>query len=125
MEPLWTVLGGFGVALLVAALLWLGGADVVGATILERTVEPLARWCMRVLFGIDKPLVGPEALVGAKAVAISTFDPSEVVGSFVGRVKVRSESWGARSAEPIPRGSAVRVVSYQGVFLNVERLGSN
>jgi membrane protein implicated in regulation of membrane protease activity len=120
MESLLVLLGGLA-ALLVFGLVWLGGADLVVAAILKYTIEPLVRWYMRVFLGVDRPVVGPEALIGVKGRALSEFGPAEA-GFFEGRVEVGSESWNARSPAPIPAGSTISVVSSQGLRLNVERV---
>ncbi len=59
---------------------------------------------------------GAEALIGMKAEAIEDLDPE-------GHILVEGEIWRARSisGERIPKGSIVRIVSYNGLLLLVER----
>jgi membrane protein implicated in regulation of membrane protease activity len=59
---------------------------------------------------------GAEALVGERAEVIEPCDPE-------GRVRLRGEIWSARSADPLPVGSAVRVTGVDGLTLLVEREG--
>lgn len=123
MNSVIAVLGSLVCVLIVAGLLWISGVDVVAAVILKYTVEPFTRWFMRVFLGIDKPLIGPGALVGATGKALSNFEAAKT-GLYSGRVEVCSESWGAHSVLPISTGSTIRVVENQGVFLRVEPLQS-
>ena len=119
MESLAVAIGG---TLLIVAIAWVASPDIVGAIILKYTLEPATRWFMRAFFGVDRPVVGTEALVGLKAFAVSGFTAGEDTTTFQGRVEVRSEMWSARAREAISAGTTVRVVSCQGVFLNVERV---
>jgi membrane-bound serine protease (ClpP class) len=57
--------------------------------------------------------MGPRTLVGAEGVVLTPLEP-------VGVVRVRSESWTARSAAgPIPAGATVRVTDMAGLTLEV------
>lgn len=123
MNSVTAVLGGLACVLVVAGLLWLSGIDIVGGVILRYTVEPFTRWFMHVFHGIDKPLIGPRALVGSTGKALSNFAVAEA-GLYSGRVEVYSEPWSAQSVLPISAGSTIRVVESQGVFLRVEPLQS-
>jgi membrane protein implicated in regulation of membrane protease activity len=120
MDALLTFLGTLLLFLVVLALLWSFGADILAATVLEYTVLPLVRWFLRVFYGIDKPLVGPEALVGSNGHAISDFTFTRLSRTFRGRVKIGAEVWNARSTLPITSGNAVRVVECRGLALYVE-----
>jgi len=62
--------------------------------------------------------VGPEALVGAVGVALDDLDPE-------GMVLVEGEIWRARSPVRVRRGERIRVVSYSGLLLHVEPVGSS
>ena len=71
------------------------------------------RW----LAGTHTPLSTTSAgLVGEEAVVLVDIVPNTIRG----KVKVRSEIWSARGAEPIPAGTHVRVVHGEGVSLTVE-----
>ena len=121
MNSVIAILGGLACVLIVAVLLWISGVDVIVVVILKYTVEPFTRWFMRVFQGIDKPLIGPGALVGATGKALSNFEAAKT-GLYSGSVEVCSESWSAHSVLPITTGSTIRVVESQGVFLRVEPL---
>jgi membrane-bound serine protease (ClpP class) len=56
-----------------------------------------------------------EALIGREGVV--THDIEATVGA--GRVNVRGQDWAARAPEPIPAGTRVRVVSADGIVLEV------
>ena len=114
-------LGGIGGALLVVLLLALYSADVFAA--LLKPLEPLSRWFLRVFFGVTRPVVGPEALIGRTGVALSAFLLGSEPHVYSGRVQVASEAWSARCALPVSAGSSIRVVSVHGVFLTVEPHG--
>ncbi|MBM3306790.1 MAG: hypothetical protein FJY74_00460 [Candidatus Eisenbacteria bacterium] len=57
---------------------------------------------------------GPAGMIGKVGEAATPLAPS-------GKVFVRSEYWNAVADEPLPAGSAVRVVAVQGLRLRVER----
>jgi membrane protein implicated in regulation of membrane protease activity len=71
------------------------------------------RWSRR-----RRAAVGAEALPGQLALVVERCDP-------VGHVKVAGELWRACVAGPEPAdpGETVRVVSIEGLTLNVERVG--
>ena len=104
----------------VLGLFLLAGADTAVALILKYTLEPFVRWYMRVFHGIDKPVAGPETLIGSIGHAISDFAPAEESSSFHGRVRIGAESWSAQSTSPVTSGGTVRVLERQGVSLHVE-----
>ena len=56
-----------------------------------------------------------EALVGKEGVV--TQDIDSTVGA--GRVNVHGQDWAARSAQPIPAGTRIRVVGADGIVLEV------
>ena len=56
-----------------------------------------------------------EVLIGREGVV--TFDIEASVGA--GRVNVGGEDWAARAAAPIPAGTRIRVVSADGIVLEV------
>lgn len=66
----------------------------------------------------NKVLVGPEALVGAEAIAQQPIAPR-------GQVLVHGELWIAESASPIAAGDHVRVRAVQGLTLLVEPVHQN
>lgn len=113
------------VTVAIVAILWLGGLDVIGPMVLQRTVEPFTRWFMRVVCGIDRPLVGVESLVGVGGTALSDFAPETGQSAlYLGRVQVRAESWSAHSHVPIHAGCSIRVISWEGIVLDVEPTSS-
>lgn len=59
-----------------------------------------------------------DALLGREGVV--TFDIEATVGA--GRVNVGGEDWAARSATPLPVGTRIRVVSADGIVLEVVRI---
>ncbi len=61
-----------------------------------------------------KPATGREGIVGEVGIAKSAIDPE-------GKVFVHGEYWDALSDEPIPQGSAVKVVSVGSIKLKVTR----
>jgi membrane protein implicated in regulation of membrane protease activity len=60
---------------------------------------------------------GAEGLVGERGEVI-------VRGAPLGRVRLRGESWNARSEEPLERGDEVRVEAVDGLTLVVVRAGT-
>ena len=60
-----------------------------------------------------KAKTGKEELLGSIGVALEDFETS-------GRVRVHSESWRARTGEPVKKGQQVRVVSADGLSLVVQ-----
>ena len=57
---------------------------------------------------------GPHTVIGAEGTVLRPLDP-------VGVVRVRGESWTARStAGPVPAGATVRVAGVAGLTLEVE-----
>ncbi len=66
------------------------------------------RWSKRAA-----PLVGTQTMVGLSAVVLDPCAPR-------GRVRLRGETWQARSSVPVERGSRVRVRSVDGLTLHIE-----
>jgi len=73
------------------------------------------RW----LAGSHKPLSTTSGgLVGEEAIVIADVVPNTLRG----KVRVNSEVWSARAAQPIPAGTRVRVVAGEGVSVTVEAI---
>jgi membrane-bound serine protease (ClpP class) len=87
----------------------LGVAVVAGAILLEIAELALYR---RYLHG-RRVQTGAEALVDQAGEASTALDP-------VGRVRIRGESWRARTREPVRAGEPVRVIAVDGLTLEVE-----
>jgi membrane-bound serine protease (ClpP class) len=116
----WTYIGA---ASLVAGSIWLYGGSarldptwwvlvvVIGATVLFM----LSGMTAMVRSRFSTPTIGREDLVGEMGLAEADVDPDGVV-------RIREALWRARTnrATPIHAGDAVRVVSIQGVVLEVE-----
>ena len=58
-----------------------------------------------------------EPLVGRHGQVTHDIDPT--LGT--GRINVGGEDWAARSAEPLPSGTRIRVVAADGIVLEVTR----
>jgi inner membrane protein len=93
---------------------YIGPVAIIIAAILAALIEiPYYRW----VAPVHRPLSTTSAgLVGDEAIVITAVEP----GSLRGKVRVRSETWSARSAKPIPAGTKVRVVHGEGVSVTVE-----
>jgi membrane-bound serine protease (ClpP class) len=116
----WTYIGA---ASLVAGSIWLFGGSarldptwwvlvvVIGATVLFM----LSAMTAMVRSRFSTPTIGREELVGEMGLAEADVDPDGVV-------RIRDALWRARTnrATPIHAGDAVRVVSIEGVVLEVE-----
>jgi membrane protein implicated in regulation of membrane protease activity len=63
-----------------------------------------------------KKVVGPQTLVGQKAVVISPLEPT-------GRVRIEAETWEARSEAGAAVGDVVEVVGLHGLQLQVTPVG--
>lgn len=107
------------IAAAAAAYFGYGVAVQIGTFVVVMTVSLIA--LRRNLLG---RLGGPgvpsrtESLVGRDGQVTSDIDPT--LGT--GRVNVGGEDWAARSAEPIPAGSKIRVVAADGIVLEVARV---
>jgi membrane-bound serine protease (ClpP class) len=78
----------------------------------------LGLWALEVLYFYRrmrkaKVATGVENLVGAVGKAVEPLDPE-------GHIRVHGELWQARSSPPASSGAAVRVVSVDGLELEVE-----
>jgi inner membrane protein len=92
----------------------IGPVAIVVAAILAALIEiPYYRW----VAPVHRPLSTTSAgLVGDEALVVTAVEPN----SLKGKVRVRSETWSARSSRPIPAGTKVRIVHGEGVSVTVE-----
>lgn len=88
------------------------GAVIPLAAVLTATVVALG-WRARSIRR-RRAATGAEAMIGARALAVSEIGPSE------GHVRVAGERWSAVSKRPIPAGAKVDVVKLEGLKLVVE-----
>jgi membrane-bound serine protease (ClpP class) len=86
-----------------------GVLAVVAAAALEVLELLFWKWFLRRY----RLRVGPEMLVGERAVVIERCAP-------VGRVRIRGELWRARSQSSVEAGESVRISSINGLTLEVE-----
>ncbi|HTT15040.1 MAG TPA: NfeD family protein [Thermoplasmata archaeon] len=93
---------------------FIGPVAIIIAAILAALIEiPYYRW----VAPVHRPLSTTSAgLVGDEAMVITAVEPNSIRG----KVRVRSETWSARSSKPIPAGTRVRVVHGEGVTVTVE-----
>ena len=110
----------FLVVALIAVAGFIFAVSDLGVVLAKYTLQPLSRWFLRVFMGIDRPLVGPESVVGALGNVSADFQIAPGSQLYTGRVRVQSETWSARSTRPIAAGSNVRVVACTGAFIDVE-----
>ena len=119
--------GGHGV-LAVAGILCLtfGTLTLVAAPVPEMAVTPWVAFAVSAGFGgitvflvrlavrarRRKALIGADAMVGCKAVAMESLAPE-------GHVLVEGEIWRAVASDPVPRGATLRVVSHDKMLLHV------
>jgi membrane-bound serine protease (ClpP class) len=85
----------------------IGGCALVGAGFLLWMIVTLLK--IRKL----KPRTGHEEMIGCIGRALDDFDTE-------GRVRVHSENWHARTRATLRKGQAMRVLSVEGLMLNVE-----
>ena len=93
------------------ALLFLHGVlkiAVIGAVALVEVLE-LSVWLR---WRKVRATTGPEGMIGADGIALTDCDPE-------GRVKVKGQSWKALSEPHVRAGDAVRVVSLEGLRVEV------
>jgi membrane-bound serine protease (ClpP class) len=88
--------------------LWTVGSLSFAAALIMAFLTHRVIWAHRL-----KVTTGEEGLVGEVCEALSDLDPE-------GRVFVHGEYWSARSRTPIRKGARVKVVSVQGMMLEVE-----
>jgi membrane protein implicated in regulation of membrane protease activity len=93
---------------------YVGPVAIIVVAIVAALVEiPYYRW----VAPTHRPLSTTSAgLVGDEAIVTTPIVPNTLKG----KVRVRSETWSARAATPIPAGTRVRVVHGEGVSLTVE-----
>jgi inner membrane protein len=91
-----------------------GAISIVVAAFLAAVIEiPYYRW----VAPTHKPMSTTSAgLVGDEAIVIAPIVPNTIKG----KVRVRSQVWSARSTQPIPVGTRVRIVHGEGVAVSVE-----
>lgn len=120
--------GGHG-ALATAGILCLafGTLTLVAAPIPQMDVSPLVAIAVSLGFGLitvfllrlamrarrRKAHIGADAMVGSRATAMEALTPE-------GHVLVEGEIWRAVSAQPVPAGTALRVVGFDQMVLQVE-----
>ncbi len=86
--------------------------------------ERLARWLLRVLWGLDRPLSGADALVGQQAHAHEDFVPAGDSGPLEGYVVIQGERWRARVVDgtrELSAGKPLEVSGREGLVLLVAR----
>ena len=119
--------GGHGV-LATAGILCLtfGTLTLVAAPVPEMGVNPWVAIAISLAFGgitvflvrlairarQRKSLIGADAMVGCKAIAMESLAPE-------GHVLVEGEIWRAVAKEPVPQGATLRVVSHEQMLLHV------
>jgi membrane-bound serine protease (ClpP class) len=119
--------GGHGV-LAIAGILCLtfGTLTLVAAPVPEMGVTPWVAFAISAGFGgitfflvrlavrarRRKALIGADAMVGCRAIAMERLAPD-------GHVLVEGEIWRAVSDEPMPQGASLRVVSHEQMLLHV------
>ena len=120
--------GGHG-ALAIAGIVCLtfGMLTLVASPVPEMGVSPVVAIAISAAFGAitfflvrlavrarkRKALIGPDALVGARAKAMEELSPQ-------GHILVEGEIWEAVATEPIAAGTPLRVVSHDQMLLRVE-----
>jgi membrane-bound serine protease (ClpP class) len=119
--------GGHGV-LAIAGILCLtfGTLTLVAAPVPEMGVTPWVAFAVSGGFGgitvflvrlavrarRRKALIGADAMVGCKAIAMEALEPA-------GHVLVEGEIWRAEAGTPVPKGASLRVVSHENMLLRV------
>ncbi len=119
--------GGHGV-LAIAGILCLtfGTLTLVAAPVPEMGVTPWVAFAVSAGFGgitvflvrlavrarRRKALIGADAMVGCKAIAMEALEPA-------GHVLVEGEIWRAEAGTPVPKGASLRVVSHENMLLRV------
>lgn len=119
--------GGHGV-LAIAGIICLtfGTLTLVAAPVPEMRVTPWVAFAVSAGFGgitvflvrlavrarRRKALIGADAMVGCKAIAMEPLTPE-------GHVLVEGEIWRAVAGEPLPQGANLRVVSHEQMLLHV------
>ena len=93
---------------------YIGPVGIIVTAILAALIEiPYYRW----VAPTHRPLSTTSGgLVGDEAVVVADIIPNTLRG----KVRVRSEIWSARSNQPIPVGTRVRIIHGEGVSVSVE-----
>jgi membrane-bound serine protease (ClpP class) len=105
---------------------------LVAAPVPEMGVSPIVAIAISTAFGAitfflvrlavrarrRKALIGPDALVGARASAMESLAPQ-------GHVLVEGEIWEAVASQPIAAGTPLRVVSHDQMLLRVEPIAES
>jgi inner membrane protein len=96
---------------------YIGPVLVIVAAIVGALVEiPYYRW----VAPVHRPMSTTSAgLVGSEGIVVAPVIPNTLRG----KVRVNSEIWSARSSEPIPEGTRVRVIHGEGVSVTVQPIG--
>ncbi len=106
------------VAAAAAAFFGYGVPAQIATFVVVMTVSLLAlRWNLLSRLGGPGVPTRTEPLVGRHGQVTQDIDPT--LGT--GRVNVGGEDWAARSPEPIPSGTKIRVVGADGIVLEVTR----
>ncbi len=106
------------VAAAAAAFFGYGVPAQIATFVVVLTVSLLAlRWNLLSRLGGPGVPTRTEPLVGRHGQVTQDIDPT--LGT--GRVNVGGEDWAARSPEPIPSGTKIRVVGADGIVLEVTR----
>lgn len=111
---------------LVLFVLLLNFGDAIGSAIAAAIVG-VARWIQKVAFGIDRPVVGADSLIGRQVKAQTDFALSADSGMPEGYVLIDGERWRARSAgcpTCFCAGQRLSVLGRSGLVLLVSQEGS-
>lgn len=84
-----------------------------------KLLEPVTAWVQRVFFGIGRPIIGPEALVGETAVVADKPVLAKDGRNYISKAKVGNEIWTIRLRDPLEVGATIRVVDAKGAVLDV------
>jgi len=121
--PSFGVLGIGGVVAFVIGSVMLIDTDVLGYGIPWSVIVPVALTCVLFIFFVggmalkarQRPVVsGSEELIGSRAEVLEDFDGKN------GSARVHGEIWRIRSKQPLAKGQRVRVISMDGLILDVE-----
>jgi membrane-bound serine protease (ClpP class) len=99
-------------AAILLAFFVLSGAWAIGAVVVGLAVEVGETWFWWRLSRRRRPVVGVEALIGARATVVTPCRPR-------GQVRVAGELWQATCEAGADPGDSVRVVSVDGLDLVV------
>lgn len=122
--PSFGALGIGGLIAFVVGSIVLFDAEVEGFAVAWQLIAAVAAMSAAFFFGVvylalksrqRKVVSGHEELVGSTGAALEDF-------AGTGRVRVHSEDWQARSANPLKQGQKIKVVGRDGLVLTVEPL---